>query len=663
MEPGRCTSHEDPVCGCGAANSQEHSSGACRAFLPATMLQQVVTTSRSSLMNLLLLGLMLCMTVLLCAGVNGKQRSHRRSSPRPSLNVARRWVKDLLDIFVAFPWQGAQLFLHWLIVVPFQALQGAGLAIDAARKARLQQQLLDEAYAISARQQADAAGKRSGSSAKQDQRHSRPEIHGRTGSATKKKEKKKDQELVKASKTLQPLILEKKEPEKLAEPELVEHKELTTEPNEPIERQPTTPQVDQKQLQTSPETQGEALPKASADLTPQKAPRKAEKPSTQQTAAREVSLESKEPTVASADSAEWQHVQREAHGRSKGRKEKLTSWPVAPPSAAAAKATSRKEQMQLASGPSTRDAARRPPVAAPPTPPQVAQASPVPETTAATNSRLNPWKAFTDRIGVTNELQKELEVSSKDQDVTPSSEPLSTVERPGRSGNNLPPPPMLPPPPRLTCPSPLMDSSMESCSTAASDAASEADAFFKNFISDAKEKDKGMEREVPKPPVPSMLPPRPMRHPSEQAAPVPGLASLGTFCGWSTGGTGGTADIDYSMIPAQDYVFYQMYDEDTYHATTWKSGQEDEVDLQMEAMVEDLAGKDGVLQHHQHLVEDAITKVDAARTALSKVLTESGMRRSAPSFVPGQMWMDTADTAEADTALTDEVEQPEEPAA
>mmetsp|Transcript_7860 Transcript_7860/g.22490 ORF Transcript_7860/g.22490 Transcript_7860/m.22490 type:complete len:974 (-) Transcript_7860:54-2975(-) len=61
---------------------------------------------------------------------------------------------------------------------------------------------------------------------------------------------------------------------------------------------------------------------------------------------------------------------------------------------------------------------------------------------------------------------------------------------------------------------------------------------------------------------------------------------------------------------------------------------EDDVDSRLEAMVEDLAGFS--------LVEDALSKVDAAREALSKVLHESArhseLRLSAPSFVPGQMW-------------------------
>merc|ERR1719433_1299823 len=34
---------------------------------------------------------------------------------------------------------------------------------------------------------------------------------------------------------------------------------------------------------------------------------------------------------------------------------------------------------------------------------------------------------------------------------------------------------------------------------------------------------------------------------------------------------------------------------------------------------------------------DAFEKVDAAREALSRVVTDSGMRHSAPAFVPGQL--------------------------
>lgn len=62
---------------------------------------------------------------------------------------------------------------------------------------------------------------------------------------------------------------------------------------------------------------------------------------------------------------------------------------------------------------------------------------------------------------------------------------------------------------------------------------------------------------------------------------------------------------------------------------------EDEVDLDMEAMVEELAGVNSFT-----LLEDAFSKVDAARDALSKAVASvpSDLRLSAPSFVPGQMW-------------------------
>jgi len=57
---------------------------------------------------------------------------------------------------------------------------------------------------------------------------------------------------------------------------------------------------------------------------------------------------------------------------------------------------------------------------------------------------------------------------------------------------------------------------------------------------------------------------------------------------------------------------------------TQQKSAEDDVELRLEAMVEELAGV-----HSFELLEDAFCKVDAAREALSKV---------APVFIPGQPW-------------------------
>lgn len=70
-----------------------------------------------------------------------------------------------------------------------------------------------------------------------------------------------------------------------------------------------------------------------------------------------------------------------------------------------------------------------------------------------------------------------------------------------------------------------------------------------------------------------------------------------------------------------------------------KSLAEDDVLPRLEAMVEDLAGASSFTLVED--VEDACSKVQAAHEALIKVrevLVDSGLRHSAPSFVPGQMW-------------------------
>lgn len=64
----------------------------------------------------------------------------------------------------------------------------------------------------------------------------------------------------------------------------------------------------------------------------------------------------------------------------------------------------------------------------------------------------------------------------------------------------------------------------------------------------------------------------------------------------------------------------------------------------LEAMVDDLTG---VSSHS--LMEDALVKVDAAREALSKAIKwDSDLRLSAPSFVPGQLWTGSQQSAFVD---------------
>lgn len=117
----------------------------------------------------------------------------------------------------------------------------------------------------------------------------------------------------------------------------------------------------------------------------------------------------------------------------------------------------------------------------------------------------------------------------------------------------------------------------------------------------------------------------------------------------SNGGTGGTADFfGWNSASVIQMLAQQAKHPNKESVSSWTeaacseakpgaighSPAEDDVDSRLEAMVEDLAGVNSFT-----LLEDAFSKVDAARTALSKVLsTESGLRTAAPTFTPGEMW-------------------------
>jgi len=167
--------------------------------------------------------------------------------------------------------------------------------------------------------------------------------------------------------------------------------------------------------------------------------------------------------------------------------------------------------------------------------------------------------------------------------------------------------------------------------------------------------------------------------PSSEAAvgrPPAAAAALINDNGWNTGGTGGTADFGWnseavirmmaqqaqlmqaargeakqrereeaapaaSAAPAPQPFPPPQQQAQPRAAQTWappaRQPVDDEVGKRLEEMVEELAGVHS-FEHSVELLEDAFSKVDAAREALSRVVTNSGLRHSAPAFVPGQMW-------------------------
>jgi hypothetical protein len=74
----------------------------------------------------------------------------------------------------------------------------------------------------------------------------------------------------------------------------------------------------------------------------------------------------------------------------------------------------------------------------------------------------------------------------------------------------------------------------------------------------------------------------------------------------------------------------------------------EDVDRQLEAMVADLTGVDSFLGFDEEhadqgedvspLWQDAFYKINVAGQAVTHALSDTHMRHSAPSFVPGQMW-------------------------
>lgn len=185
------------------------------------------------------------------------------------------------------------------------------------------------------------------------------------------------------------------------------------------------------------------------------------------------------------------------------------------------------------------------------------------------------------------------------------------------------------------------------------------------------------------PPPPGPAPPPPVSAPvaeavvcrplssSDGAAAAPTPPALINDNGWNTGGTGGTADFGWNseavirMMEQQAQLMRAAEREPvqldeasataaTAAATTAalpvqpqpqpkgapsqsgtpsKQPVGDEVGQRLERMVEELAGV-----HSFELLEDAFSRV-AAREALSRgVASDSGLRHSAPAFVPGQMW-------------------------
>merc|ERR1712083_805243 len=98
---------------------------------------------QSAIATVVLLAVILCLSTIFIAGLSTKSKSMRKTI-RPAVGVAKQWAGDLSDVFVIFPWKGALLLLRLIVLVPLQAVGGIGVAIRAARKTRLQRQLLEE---------------------------------------------------------------------------------------------------------------------------------------------------------------------------------------------------------------------------------------------------------------------------------------------------------------------------------------------------------------------------------------------------------------------------------------------------------------------------------------------------------------------------------------
>lgn len=515
--------------------------------------------------------------MLSCLRICCRQKAGKRA--RISCTLLHRWVRDCGDVFFTFPLMGVKVVLDKMIVSPLTVAQAALLRRRAAQTLRLQDQLLAE------------GGNTPGAGRKRE-RASTSSLPQRIKRKSTAREKPKEPASRSSAATRPRLV-----PDDFPEPSL---------PLFPPEEEPA---VDEWcQVQRHSEHPKRALPAersrpaetsklAHAGKTGESAPSKSQLPT------RKVSVHC---TVDEHDDGEGGELLDDAL------QESSSSKPTAIAAEVATQPTSVKPPSPRPSLPVSVERPRQTPtvlrISPAPSPLPVA-AGPGPG--ASRRSLEDPRSAASGSSPCVG--------APPDAPLPPTQRPNARAEPRGDSEDAempviltpLAPPPLHPP--KLS-------------GTAEPSAKLQCEA-------------QDEDSEPRRPPPPDMPPPpcpagqeilRWLQQPPKGETAVPVVADMGCF----SGGTGGTPGWDGGMIQSCD-TEEAIYD----YQPPWKSEcsgrftAEDDVGKRLEAMVEELAGPSSF-----ELLEDAFSKVDAAREALSKVVSEPGLHHAAPVFIPGQLW-------------------------
>jgi len=695
-----------PKCGCSAGGGSERSASSFPRSVP---IPRTVARIQSAIATVMLLPLLLCLSTMFVAGLSTKSKAMRRTV-RPALGVAKQWAGNLRDVFIVFPWKAVLLLLRLSVVMPLQALCGISFAIHAARKAQLQRQLLEEtAFEGDHPEAKPAKQERSGSRAEpkarrragQQDRERKKACSGERGAglhgpaAAVAAQGHKAQRSDAADESFPARAARSKTGDGpsggLAEAacqgaEAAEATARAEEPNPAVQRatSPRQPPVPRPANSMPPGEPTQRSPKAEeASLQPRKGlvdpdagaatsgfeqkalPQRPSASEGPEPATRAQVAEGKQSPTATATEAA--PVKRKvtmrkvatacSHARAKDTEPRATkadasrvrpssnavgrSGRAAGPVAAcrdAAKLQSPLLQPSPPNGvvPEAPESAAAPPVCLatlPPQPGRQATRKPAAEQghSMATHDGPQQAKPCPPWPGASGPPPEEATAASAS---AAHEAPVDPVAPPPIPAQHRPNPETGPAAhPSATSPPPQKPSSALG------------------------------------PPPPGPAPPPPVSAPMDAIGHA--CMTLGGFYnGWSTGGTGGTADLGWNseaviqMMAQQAQVNAQfacgahgaeagadsgaaeeppapapkleaVHLEAPAPAPPGAARQlaEEDVGSWLEAMVEDLAGVDSFT-----LLEDAYSKVDAAREALSKVLSDSGLRHSAPAFIPGQMW-------------------------
>eukprot|EP00931_Biecheleriopsis_adriatica_P056856 TRINITY_DN33722_c0_g1_i1.p1 TRINITY_DN33722_c0_g1~~TRINITY_DN33722_c0_g1_i1.p1 ORF type:complete len:652 (+),score=153.02 TRINITY_DN33722_c0_g1_i1:33-1958(+) len=523
--------------------------------------------------------------VFFIGACSNQQKTPKRQS---SAGLVQRWARDLVDVFFVFPWMGAKVLLDKVVVTPLAALRSLADDLQTAQKLRLQRQLLEEGDGSARSPSGAAKRERAGSGGS-----SRPgKAKHRTAPTAPSREKQKDAD--RATSSASPHSVQLKAagvPVKKRSPSPMQQASeegaaasLDPEPpSAPIDEVilvegEVEALVADSPVQAPELDKEEVLPLtdcATEFPAPLTAAAVPSEPTEEVPAA--ALAEEEQADAPLQELAEWHHVQREN--------------------------PKRREQGQCSGMPERRGAPEgerhadsRPAEKAQPRSPKNEAPRARPQETSSAAGRLQapgpaapsaaaPSQAVRTRgrRGAGRSRAKVLQESRQ----TPVATEVAVLPMPSE------PPPAAP----QQLPQPH---------------------------SPGRELLELLRQPPAKPAAESME-----RH---EVAPASFCAAPFDDRGCISGGTGGTpGSWHFSQWHVQPLQPCDLVEEAA--QLPQKSSVEDDVGLRLEAMVEELAGANSF-----ELLEDAFSKVDAAREALCRVVSDSGLHHSAPAFTPGQMW-------------------------